>query len=110
MKKAIIQSLTFTVLSTILAYLEIIPGMTKEVIFKYYFIDYFGIIFILIGQELLKDKNKSAFIFYIIGLVLNSLFGYMVKSYIMILFSLFSIIIFIRNWVQWDREEKLLEE
>lgn len=106
MKKALLKSLLFITVSLLLAYIEIIPGMTREQIFRYYFLDYGGIFFVLIAQSLLKEKNKTAFVIYIIGLALNGFLGYLIGSYSIILFSVYSSYIFIDNWKQWKKDEQ----
>ncbi len=107
MKTAILKAFVFIVVSISFAYLEVIPGTHRDQISKYYFFDYFGIFLILIAQSLLKNKEKSAFVIYIVGLILNGVFGYILGSYGVILFSIYSIGIFVDNWLQWNREEKL---
>lgn len=106
MKKALLKAVIFITLCLLIAYLQIIPGMTRDQIAKYYFLDYAGIFFVLIAQSLLKNKDKLAFIMYIVGLALNGIFGYIIGSYGIILFSLYSSYIFIDNWRQWKRDEK----
>ena len=107
MKKAILLSFIFTFFALTLAYFELIPGISKEAIFRYYFLDYIGIMFILVGQSLLKGKNKIAFLFYVIGLISNAGMGYFMESYVVIMFSFLSIWIFIQNWIQWNKDEKI---
>lgn len=106
MKKAFLRSALFVLLCILLAYLEILPGIKKESVYKYYCLDYVGIFFVLSAQTLLKSKNKTAFLLYITGLVSNAVFGYIANSMIIVLFSFYSSWIFIQNWRQWKKDEE----
>ncbi len=105
MKNAFIKSAVFVIVCLVLAYFEILPGIEKESVFKYWGLDYVGIFFILSAQVLLRDKDKKAFILYIAGLVSNAIFGYIASSLIVVLFSFYSSWIFIQNWIQWKKDE-----
>lgn len=109
MGKALGIATIFIFTSFLIAYSEIIPGMTRDKIFQYYFFDYIGIFFVLVAQTLLKTKDKRSFIFYIIGLIFNGTFGYFIGSYSVILFSGYSGWIFIQNYLQWKNDERVLK-
>ncbi len=109
MKKAIILSTLFVAFALILAYLEILPGIHKEKISQFHFLDFVSIFFILSTQILLKKKKKVAFVFYGIGIIANLGMGYMMESYVIIMFSILIFGINIKNWIEWNKEDKRKE-
>ncbi len=107
MKKDFIRSLIFLIITIFLCYLEILPGLTKDGIFKYYFFDYLSIYFTVTAQSVIKRKDRRAFILYIIGAFFNVLFGYFANSYVLILFALYSSYLFVDSWINWGKIQKI---
>ncbi len=68
---------------------------------QYWMCDYIGYGLILTAQRMLKEKDPASFPVYIIGLTFNLVFGIMNKSFIHVLFCIYSIGIFIDNWRTW---------
>lgn len=105
MKKMILSNLAFVVAAIIVSLWWYGWDITRQ----YYLCDYVGIALILTAQKLLKNKNIVSFPIYIVGLLFNIGFGIMAKSIILILFSIYSIWIFIDNWKAWRADEKKVQ-
>jgi hypothetical protein len=70
---------------------------------QYWLCDYIGYGLILTAQRMMKRKHPTAFLVYIVGLIFNVIFGVMNKSTIHVLFCMYSIGIFIDNWIEWNK-------
>jgi hypothetical protein len=107
MLKAFLKAGLFVVICLISAYSNLIPGLNKESIAKYYFLDYSGIFLVLTSQIMLKDKDKRAFIIYTVASIINGTMGYILGSMIVFVFSLIATFISINNWIEWRKQEKV---
>jgi hypothetical protein len=65
-----------------------------------------GNIFIIIGLWLAGDKNKSAFIFSIIGESVWVVYSLLNKMYDLAFVCAVFAIVAVRNWYKWNKESK----